>query len=96
MTSAAAQAQGGGGEPGKARVGALKLTSSAPLFVGVDKEFFREFGVEPELAFFLAAAPIATGQVEWWTSHGFMKRPLALEEVVDTSFIESAIKELGG
>ena len=31
------------------RVGILKLTSSAPIFVGVEKGFFKEFGVEPEL-----------------------------------------------
>jgi NitT/TauT family transport system substrate-binding protein len=42
------------------RVGVLKLTSSAPIFVGVEKGFFREFGVEPELVYFQAAAPIAT------------------------------------
>jgi NitT/TauT family transport system substrate-binding protein len=50
------------------RVGILKLTSSAPIFVGVDKGFFREFGVEPELVYFQAAAPIATalaaGQID--------------------------------
>ncbi|MGH7279479.1 MAG: ABC transporter substrate-binding protein [Candidatus Rokuibacteriota bacterium] len=50
------------------KVGVLKLTSSAPLFVGVEKGFFKEFGVEPELVFFQAAAPIATalaaGQVD--------------------------------
>jgi hypothetical protein len=27
----------------KVKVGALKLTSSAPLFVGVEKGFFKEF-----------------------------------------------------
>jgi NitT/TauT family transport system substrate-binding protein len=42
------------------RVGVLKLTSSAPIFVGVEKGFFKEFGVEPELVYFQAAAPIAT------------------------------------
>src|SRR5204863_9871267 len=42
------------------RVGVLKLTASAPVFVGVEKGFFKEFGVEPELVFFQAAAPIAT------------------------------------
>jgi NitT/TauT family transport system substrate-binding protein len=50
------------------RVGVLKLTSSAPIFVGVDKGFFKEFGVEPELVYFQAAAPIATalaaGQID--------------------------------
>ncbi|MCI0548384.1 MAG: ABC transporter substrate-binding protein [Candidatus Rokubacteria bacterium] len=52
----------------RVKVGVLKLTSSAPIFVGVDKGFFQEFGIEPELVFFQAAAPIATalaaGQVE--------------------------------
>jgi NitT/TauT family transport system substrate-binding protein len=52
----------------KVKVGVLKLSSSAVLFVGVEKGFFKEFGVEPELVFFQAAAPIATalaaGQVE--------------------------------
>ena len=50
------------------KVGALKLTSSAPLFIGVEKGFFKEFGIETELVFFQAAAPIATalaaGQVD--------------------------------
>lgn len=50
------------------RVGVLKLTSSAPIFLGVEKGFFKEFGVEPELVFFQAAAPIATalaaGQID--------------------------------
>jgi NitT/TauT family transport system substrate-binding protein len=52
----------------RVKVGALKLTSSAPLFVGVDKGFFKEHGVDVELVFFQAAAPIATavatGQVD--------------------------------
>ena len=44
----------------KVKIGVLKLTSSAPIFVGVDKGYFKEFGIEPELVFFQAAAPIAT------------------------------------
>ena len=44
----------------RVKVGVLKLTSSAPIFVGVDQGFFKEFGIEPELVFFQAAAPIAT------------------------------------
>src|SRR5215831_9308408 len=42
------------------KVGVLKLTSSAPIFIGVEKGFFREFGITPELVNFQAAAPIAT------------------------------------
>ena len=50
------------------RIGVLKLTASAPIFVGVEKGFFKEFGVEPELVYFQAAAPISTavaaGQID--------------------------------
>src|SRR5262245_42650007 len=44
----------------KVKVGVLKLTSSAPAFVGVEKGYFKEFGIEPELVYFQSAAPIAT------------------------------------
>src|ERR1700745_955154 len=44
----------------KVKIGVLKLSSSAVLFAGVEKGFFKEFGVEPELVYFQAAAPIAT------------------------------------
>ena len=54
--------------PDRPKVGVLKLTSSAPIFVGVEKGFFKEFGVEPELVYFQAAAPIsmavAAGQID--------------------------------
>ena len=33
------------------RIGALKLSSSAPLFIGVDKGFFKEYGIDPELVY---------------------------------------------
>jgi NitT/TauT family transport system substrate-binding protein len=54
--------------PPKVKLGVLKLTSSAVLFLGVEKGYFREFGVEPELVYFQAAQPIAvalaSGDVE--------------------------------
>jgi NitT/TauT family transport system substrate-binding protein len=43
----------------KVRLGVLKLTSSAVLFLGVEKGYFKEFGVEPEFVYFDAAQPIA-------------------------------------
>ena len=50
------------------KVGVLKLTASAPIFVGVEKGFFKTFGVDPELVYFQAAAPISTaiaaGQID--------------------------------
>jgi NitT/TauT family transport system substrate-binding protein len=43
----------------KVKVGVLRLTSSAVLFVGAEKGYFREFGIDPEFVFFEAAQPIA-------------------------------------
>ncbi len=73
LIAGAAEAQdkasdGHGTSRSKVKVGVLKLSSSAVLFVGVEKGFFKEYGVDPELVFFQAAAPIATalaaGQLE--------------------------------
>jgi ABC-type nitrate/sulfonate/bicarbonate transport system substrate-binding protein len=58
----------GDAQPHRVKVGVLKLTSSAPIFVGVEKGFFREAAIEPELVYFQAAQPvavaIASGDVE--------------------------------
>src|SRR5258708_35128264 len=43
----------------KARIGVLRLSSSAPVFIAQDKGYFREAGLEVELRFFDAAQPIA-------------------------------------
>jgi NitT/TauT family transport system substrate-binding protein len=62
-----------GGPPARAqaqkvKVGVLKLTSSAVLFLGAEKGYFREFGIDPEFVYFQAAQPIAvalaSGDVE--------------------------------
>ena len=45
--------------PQTVKLGVLKLTSSAVLFLGVEKGYFKEFVVEPELVYFQAAQPIA-------------------------------------
>ena len=34
-------------------------------------------------------------QMKWWAENGFMKRTLPLDEIVDTSFVEEAAKQLG-
>jgi NitT/TauT family transport system substrate-binding protein len=62
LTAAPALARSAEAQPAArpVKIGVLKLTSSAPIFVGVEKGFFKEFGVEPELVYFQAAAPIAT------------------------------------
>src|SRR4051795_11708158 len=43
----------------KARIGVLRLSSSAPVFIAQDKGYFRDAGIEIELKFFDAAQPIA-------------------------------------
>jgi len=46
-------------EPLKAKIGVLRLSSSAPVFIAQDKDYFREAGLDIELKFFDAAQPIA-------------------------------------
>src|SRR6201993_2061388 len=59
----------GADEPLKAKVGVLRLQSSAPLFIAEDKGYFRDAGLDVELKFFDAAQPIAvattSGDVEF-------------------------------
>lgn len=43
----------------KAKIGVLRLSSSAPVFIAQDKGYFREASLEVELKFFDAAQPIA-------------------------------------
>jgi NitT/TauT family transport system substrate-binding protein len=43
----------------KARIGVLRLSSSAPVFIAQNKGYFREAGLDVELKFFDAAQPIA-------------------------------------
>src|SRR6187399_2124234 len=46
-------------DPLKAKIGVLRLSSSAPVFIALDKGYFKEAGIEIELKFFDAAQPIA-------------------------------------
>jgi NitT/TauT family transport system substrate-binding protein len=43
----------------KAKIGVLRLSSSAPVFIAQDKGYFKEAGLDVELKFFDAAQPIA-------------------------------------
>ncbi|MGY4305396.1 NitT/TauT family transport system substrate-binding protein [Bradyrhizobium sp. USDA 4369] len=55
-------------EEAKIRIGVLRLSSSAPVFIALDKGYFRDAGLDVELKFFDAAQPIAvataTGDVD--------------------------------
>jgi NitT/TauT family transport system substrate-binding protein len=52
-------ATGGEGKPLEMKVGLLKLTSSAPLFIAMDKGFFEQEGLKVTPEWFDAAQPIA-------------------------------------
>jgi NitT/TauT family transport system substrate-binding protein len=43
----------------KLRVGVLRLSSSAPVFIAFDRGYFRQHGLDVELRFFDAAQPVA-------------------------------------
>lgn len=45
--------------PARVVVGALKLTSSAPVFIALEKGFWKDENLEIELKWFEAAAPVA-------------------------------------
>jgi len=46
-------------EPLKAKIGVLRLSSSAPVFIALDKGYFRDAGLDVELKYFDAAQPVA-------------------------------------
>jgi NitT/TauT family transport system substrate-binding protein len=46
-------------EDAKVRIGVLRLSSSAPVFIAQDKGYFRDAGLDVELKFFDAAQPVA-------------------------------------
>ena len=49
--------------PTVVRVGTLKLVGGAPLFWGVNKDYFRREGLQVQFVYFGAAAPVATATV---------------------------------
>jgi NitT/TauT family transport system substrate-binding protein len=59
LTTTVIASEGRCEEPLKAKVGVLRLSSSAPVFIAQDKGYFREAGLDIELKFFDAAQPIA-------------------------------------
>jgi NitT/TauT family transport system substrate-binding protein len=47
----------------KLSIGVLKLASSGPIFIAVERGYFAAEGIDPELRFFDAAQPVAVGTV---------------------------------
>lgn len=59
LAATAASSDGHCETPLKAKIGVLRLSSSAPVFIAQDKGYFRDAGLDIELKFFDAAQPIA-------------------------------------
>lgn len=54
----------------KVSVGVLRFVSSGPLFLAVERGYFGEQGIEPDLKFFEAAQPIAVAVVSGDVDYG--------------------------
>ena len=63
-------------EKTKVSLGMLRLTSSAPLFIAMDKGFFAEEGIEIEPQWFDAAHPIAVSTASSKVDVGATGQPL--------------------
>src|SRR3954449_780533 len=78
--------------PLKAKVGVLRLSSSAPVFVAQDKGWFREAGLDIELKFFDAAQPIAVATVSGDIDFGVTAFTAGLYNLAG----KGALKVIGG
>jgi NitT/TauT family transport system substrate-binding protein len=76
----------------KAKVGVLKLSSSAPVFIAQDKGYFREAGLDVELKFFDAAQPIAVATASGDIDFGITSFTAALYNLAG----KGALKVIGG
>jgi NitT/TauT family transport system substrate-binding protein len=76
----------------KARVGVLRLSSSAPVFIAQDKGYFREAGLDVELKFFDAAQPIAVATASGDVDFGITAFTAGLYNLAG----KGALKVIGG
>ena len=68
LAAAAAALSAQAAEPTPIKIGVLRIASQAPFFMGVERGYFAEAGIDAELVFFDAAVPatlaIASGDVD--------------------------------
>ena len=79
-------------EDAKIKVGVLRLSSSAPVFIAQDKGYFREAGLDVELKFFDAAQPIAVAVVSGDIDFGVTSLTAGLYNLAG----KGALKVIGG
>ena len=76
----------------KAKVGVLRLSSSAPVFIAQDKGYFRDAGLDIELKFFDAAQPIAVATTSGDIDFGITAFTAGLYNLAG----KGALKVIGG
>jgi len=76
----------------KVRVGVLRLSSSAPVFIAQDKGYFRDAGLDVELKFFDAAQPVAVAVVSGDIDFGVTSVTAGLYNLAG----KGALKVIGG
>lgn len=75
-----------------ATVGVLRLSSSAPVFIALDKGYFRDAGLNIELKFFDAAQPIAVATASGAVDFGVTAFTAGLYNLAG----KGALKVIGG
>jgi NitT/TauT family transport system substrate-binding protein len=76
----------------KVKVGVLKLSSSAPVFIAQDKGYFRDAGLDIDLKFFDAAQPIAVATTSGDIDFGITSFTAALYNLAG----KGTLKVIGG
>jgi NitT/TauT family transport system substrate-binding protein len=76
----------------KAKLGVLRLSSSAPVFIAQDKGYFRDAGLDVELKFFDAAQPIAVATTSGDIDFGITAFTAGLYNLAG----KGALKVIGG
>jgi NitT/TauT family transport system substrate-binding protein len=76
----------------KAKIGVLRLSSSAPVFIAQDKGYFKEAGLDVELKFFDAAQPIAVATASGDVDFGVTAFTAGLYNLAG----KSTLKVIGG
>src|SRR5579859_5527584 len=79
-------------EPLNAKIGVLRLSSSAPVFIAQEKGYFREAGLDVELKFFEAAQPIAVATTSGDVDFGITAFTAGLYNLAG----KGALKVIGG
>jgi NitT/TauT family transport system substrate-binding protein len=79
-------------ELSKAKLGVLRLSSSAPVFIAQDKGYFRDAGLDVELKFFDAAQPIAVATTSGDIDFGITAFTAGLYNLAG----KGALKVIGG